>query len=186
VPRPRIGLLGGSFNPAHRGHRRLSLDALARLGLDRVWWLVSPQNVLKPEAGMAPFAHRLQGARALAAHRRIRVSDFETRAGTRYTVDTLAALARACPGRDFVFLAGADILAQLPRWRRWRELARNARLVFWNRPGHSHRALRGQAATALRRKRRRDRLARRLKPGEWCLMWSLAMPVSGTAIRQGL
>jgi nicotinate-nucleotide adenylyltransferase len=95
---PRIGLLGGSFNPAHDGHRQISLEALARLRLDAVWWLVSPQNPLKPVAGMAPFAQRLAEARAVARHPRIKVTDLEARLGTTHTADTLRRLKRRFPG----------------------------------------------------------------------------------------
>ena len=91
----RIGLLGGSFNPAHRGHRRISLAALDTLGLDEVWWLVSPGNPLKPDKGMAPFEARLASARQMARRAPIRVSDFEARTGTRFTIDTVLAQLRA-------------------------------------------------------------------------------------------
>src|SRR5689334_2990350 len=103
----RIGLLGGSFNPAHRGHRRISLASLDALGLDEVWWLVSPGNPLKAKAkDMAPFAARLASARAMARRAPIKASDFESRAGTRYTVDTLQALRRRYPDHQFIWLMG--------------------------------------------------------------------------------
>ena len=118
----RIGLLGGSFNPAHEGHLHVSQEALKRLRLDGVWWLVSPQNPLKTRVGMASFADRLAGARdLLRGHPRIAASGIEARLGTRYTVDTLDRLVTRT-GCRFVWLIGADNLAQLPRWRRWRKL----------------------------------------------------------------
>ncbi|MBM3560472.1 MAG: nicotinate-nicotinamide nucleotide adenylyltransferase, partial [Alphaproteobacteria bacterium] len=115
----RVGLLGGSFNPAHDGHRYVSTEALRRLGLDEVWWLVSPQNPLKPAAGMAPLAERLAGARAVARHPRIRITALEARLGTTWTIDTIVALGRRFPGTRFVWLMGADNLVQIPRWRDW-------------------------------------------------------------------
>src|SRR5215210_1635513 len=120
----RIGLLGGSFNPAHRGHRRISLAALDALGLDEVWWLVSPGNPLKAAEGMAPFEARLQSAIDAARRAPIRVSDFEARAGTRFTVDTLSRLLRSHPSDRFIWLMGADTVAQFHQWRQWRRLAR--------------------------------------------------------------
>jgi nicotinate-nucleotide adenylyltransferase len=112
-PGRRIGLLGGSFNPAHRGHLEISRAALKRLGLDQVWWLVSPQNPLKPERGMAPLGQRLTGARRLARDLRIRASALESALGTAYTADTVSALARRFPRCHFVWLMGADNLVQI-------------------------------------------------------------------------
>ena len=132
----RIGLLGGSFNPAHRGHRRMSLAALDALGLDQVWWLVSPGNPLKPAKGMAPYPARLASARAMARRSRIRVSDFEADAGTRYTVDTIAALLRRWPSHQFIWLMGEDTLAQFHQWKHWRRLARMVPIALISRPGY--------------------------------------------------
>jgi nicotinate-nucleotide adenylyltransferase len=132
----RIGLLGGSFNPAHSGHLYVSETALRRLKLDSVWWLVSPGNPLKNEAGLAPFAARLEGARAVAEHHpRIHVSGLEHRLGTRYTIDTITALERRFPEIRFVWLMGSDNLAQFSRWRRWQELARKIPIAVVQRPG---------------------------------------------------
>src|SRR5689334_12699484 len=115
-PGRRIGLLGGSFNPAHQGHREISLHALPRRGLDQVWWLVSPQHPLKPVDGMAPFRDRLEGARAVARHPRLKVTDIEARLGTRHTAATLRQLTRRFPGHRFVWLMGADNLVEIDRW----------------------------------------------------------------------
>ena len=120
--RRRIGLLGGSFNPAHDGHRHVSLEALKRLGLDEVWWLVSPQNPLKSDDGMEPLATRLARAQQLAHHPHIRVEAPELLLGTRYTLDTVRALNQLYPHAHFVWLMGADILPQLVDWQGWREL----------------------------------------------------------------
>ena len=132
--RPRIGLLGGSFNPAHDGHRTIGLRALRELRLDAVWWLVSPQNPLKPRAGMAPLAERLAGARRVARHPRIRASALEAALGTRHTVDTVAALRRRWPKARFVWLTGADNLLQMPAWRRWPALFRAVPVAVFDRP----------------------------------------------------
>ena len=132
----RIGLLGGSFNPAHRGHRHISLAAIEALGLDEVWWLVSPGNPLKEESGMAPFEARLASARAMARRAPIRVSDFEMAAGTRYTVDTVAALRSRYPHHAFIWLMGEDILPQFHRWKHMRRLARMVPIAVLSRPGY--------------------------------------------------
>ena len=139
----RIGLLGGSFNPAHGAHRRISVGALERLGLDELWWLVSPQNPLKATAGMAPLAARVASAKAAARHPRIRVLAL---AEDRYTVDTVAALRRAHPDKRFIWLMGADNLAQFDRWRDWRRLARTVPIAVFARPGYS---LHGLGAPAM-------------------------------------
>jgi len=147
----RIGLLGGSFNPAHRGHRKLSLHAIRALGLDEVWWLVSPGNPLKPEAGMAPYAARLASARKMARHAPIRVSDVEARLRTRYTAETLARLPRLYPKHRFVWLMGADNLAQFHQWRDWRRIARQVPIAVIARPGYNARAHASPAMSWLRR-----------------------------------
>ena len=132
----RVGLLGGSFNPAHRGHRHISLAAIRALGLDEVWWLVSPGNPLKAEEGMAPYSARLASARRMARRAPIWVSDFEARAGTRYSVDTIAALKRRYPDEAFIWLMGEDILPQFHRWKQWRRLAQLVPIAVLSRPGY--------------------------------------------------
>ena len=146
----RIGLLGGSFNPAHRGHRRMSLAAMEALGLDEVWWLVSPGNPLKPAAGMAPYPARLGSARAMARRSRIRVSEFEARAGTRFTVDTLALLVRRHPDARFIWLMGEDILPDFHRWKKWRKLATLVPIAVLSRPGYDGEARAARAMGWLR------------------------------------
>ncbi|MBR0678695.1 nicotinic acid mononucleotide adenylyltransferase, partial [Roseomonas alkaliterrae] len=127
--RRRVGLLGGSFNPAHQGHLHVARRAAAALRLDEVWLMVSPGNPLKPTRGMAPLAERLASARAIARGRRIIATDIERALGTRYTADTLRLLRRRFPRARFVLVVGADNLVQLPRWRRWREIARGTALA---------------------------------------------------------
>jgi nicotinate-nucleotide adenylyltransferase len=152
---PRIGLLGGSFNPAHRGHRRISLAAIRALGLDEVWWLVSPGNPLKDGAGdMAPLAARLASARGKAGAAPIRATAIEARLGTRYTIDTLRALVRRYPRARFIWLMGADNLAQFHRWRDWRGIARTMPIAVIARPPYTGAALRAPAMGWLRRHER--------------------------------
>ncbi|HET7577366.1 MAG TPA: nicotinate-nucleotide adenylyltransferase [Sphingomicrobium sp.] len=148
----RIGLLGGSFNPAHRGHRRISMEALRALGLDEVWWLVSPGNPLKEGArDMAPYEARFASARAMARGARIRVSDFEARARTRFTVDTVRRLKRRHPGHQFIWLLGSDTLSNFHKWRDWRGLAREVPIAVIRRPGYDSAAHAARAMGWLRR-----------------------------------
>jgi nicotinate-nucleotide adenylyltransferase len=149
----RTGLLGGSFNPAHGGHRRISLLALDALGLDEVWWLVSPGNPLKPKAGMAPLAARVASAREQARRAPIEVTAIERELGTRYTVDTLKALVRRFPRREFVWLMGADNLAQFHLWRDWRSIARTMPIAVIARPGYDDAAIASPAMDWLGRYR---------------------------------
>ena len=183
----RVGLLGGSFNPAHRGHRRVTLAAIDALALDEAWWLVSPGNPLKPAAGMAPFAARLRSARGMARRAPIRASDIEARLGTRYTADTLTALVRRYPRRRFVWIMGADNLAQFHRWREWRRIARTVPIAVVARPGYDGGARAAPAMGWLRRWRRPAAEARRWT--EWSvpalvLLRFLPDPTSATLIRR--
>ncbi|MCJ2183619.1 nicotinate-nucleotide adenylyltransferase [Novosphingobium sp. 1949] len=150
---PLIGLLGGSFNPAHGGHRRISLFAMQALGLDAVWWLVSPGNPLKPARGMAPLAARVESARSQARRARIQVTAIERELGTRYTVDTLRALVRRYPRQRFVWLMGTDNLAQFHRWKDWRTIARVMPIAVIARPGYDAGAVASPATAWLRRYR---------------------------------
>ncbi len=147
----RVGLLGGSFNPAHEGHLHISRLALDRLALDELWWLVSPLNPLKDADAMAPFAQRLDSARAVAARdTRIQVSDFEQKNESRYSIDTLTALKAEFPDHDFVWIIGADNLRQMPKWRHWSRIFRTVPIAVFPRAPYSLRALRGRAARRFR------------------------------------
>jgi nicotinate-nucleotide adenylyltransferase len=151
-PNMRIGLLGGSFNPAHRGHRRISLEAMRALGLDEIWWLVSPGNPLKDQAkDMAPFEARLASARRTARGARIRASDFERREGTRFSVDTVRRLKRRYPQHRFIWLLGSDILPNFHKWRDYRGLAREVPIAVIRRPGYDSAARAARALGWLRR-----------------------------------
>jgi nicotinate-nucleotide adenylyltransferase len=147
----RTGLLGGSFNPAHGGHRRVTLFAMEALGLDQAWWLVSPGNPLKSKAGMAPLAARLASAQQHSRRAPIVPTAIEGELGTRYTVDTLRALKRRYPGREFVWLMGADNLSQFHRWKDWRQIARMMPIAVIARPGYDGSALASPAMAWLRR-----------------------------------
>lgn len=184
---PLTGLLGGSFNPAHRGHRRVTLFAIAALGLDEAWWLVSPGNPLKPAAGMAPLAARLASAKAISRRAPIRATAIEQQLGTRYTVDTLRALKRRYPKRRFVWLMGADNLAQFHRWKDWRAIAREMPIAVIARPGYDDQALASPAMAWLRRYRLSA--ARFCNRGEWSAPALIELrfdpdPRSASAIRQ--
>jgi nicotinate-nucleotide adenylyltransferase len=179
-------LLGGSFNPAHAGHRHIAALARRCLGLDQVWLLVSPGNPLKPAAGMASAQARLASARGVADGRRVVASAIESRLGTRYTIDTLRLLRRRFPLVRFVWIAGADILAQLPHWQRWRAIARLVPFAILPRPGYNHLALAGGAAHVLRRARRPARAASVLAaqtPPAWMFLPAPQHAASASAIR---
>ncbi len=178
-------MLGGSFNPAHDGHRHVALLAARCLRLDQVWLLVSPGNPLKPRDGMAPFAARLAGARRIADGRRVVASGIESVLGTRFTLDTLRLLRRLFPRVQFVWIMGADILAEMPRWRRWTEIARLMPFAVLPRPDYNRRALAGKAAYRLRAGRRLAREAS-LLPGAapgWVFLPVRQTAASATAIR---
>ena len=148
----RIGLLGGSFNPAHRGHRRISLFAIRALHLDELWWVVSPGNPLKEDAtDMAPFATRFASAERMARRSPIRVSDFEQREGIRYTIDTVRSLKRRYPHDRFIWLLGSDTLTNFHKWRDWRGLAREVPIAVIRRPGYDSSAHAARAMGWLRR-----------------------------------
>lgn len=186
APGLRIGLLGGSFNPAHEGHRWISLVALRRLGLHRVWWLVSPQNPLKPEAGMAPFAERFASARAMATHPAIAVADIEHRLGTRFTADTLAALTARAPHTRFVWLMGADNLVSLPRWRDWTRIMETVPVAVIARPGYSLKARLSPAARRYAHAQLPQDHARLLPgrtPPAWVFIEDRPTGISSTRIR---
>ncbi len=184
----RIGLLGGSFNPAHKGHLHLSQTACERLGLDEVWWLVSPQNPLKSTHDMAPFAERVtRAATVAAADSRIVVSEIEREMGTRYTIDTLRQLRARFPQNRFVFLLGADNFIQLPQWRQWTSIFRTVPIAIFPRPSYSYRALTGRAAKRFARFKVPDvrayRLAERRAPA-WVFVGMAPDATSATRIRQ--
>jgi nicotinate-nucleotide adenylyltransferase len=185
-PGQAIGLLGGSFNPPHTAHRMISETALKRLALDKVWWLVTPGNPLKRRADLAPLSERLMLARTLAANRRIEVTDFETDLPTAYTYATLAFLKSRSPLVRFVWIMGADNLAQMERWHRWREIFGLFPIAVVDRPGWRLKALSSKAARAYAGRRLPESEARMLAhtpPPAWVFLTGPLSRVSSTALR---
>lgn len=186
LPGMTVGLFGGSFNPAHDGHAHVAETALQRLDLDRVVWLVSPQNPLKDTAQTAPLAERLASARMWAPGPRMIVSDFETRAGTRWTIDTLRALKARYPGVRFVWLMGSDNLESFHRWRGWTDIMRLMPVAVIARPGS---LLESRAAPAARRfaghrvAATEARLIARMQAPAWTYLTAPLNPSSSTALR---
>jgi nicotinate-nucleotide adenylyltransferase len=181
----RIGLLGGSFDPPHGGHLHITLWALRALGLDAVWWLVSPGNPLKKK-GPAELARRVAACRALARHPRVRVTDIEARLGSRYTADTLDRLRAVYPGVRFVWLMGADNLAGFHRWDRWDHILRTTPVAALARPGGQISAGLAPAARRFAAARRPPADARALaeaRPPAWTLLTGPMSGQSSTAIR---
>lgn len=184
IPGMRIGLLGGSFNPPHHGHIYASELALRQLRLNFIWWLVSPQNPLKPARGMARFDTRFRAAKQFAHDPRIIVSDLEAQFGTQFTADTLRLLRRRFPGIDFVWIMGSDNLIQLPRWRRWQSIFAAMPVAVIARPGT---AIAARVCPAARR------FAFALRPPSvglvsatppaWTILDGRRDPTSATAIR---
>ncbi|MSO84541.1 MAG: nicotinate-nucleotide adenylyltransferase [Rhodospirillales bacterium] len=186
TPRRRVGLLGGSFNPAHEGHLHISRAALAKLRLDQVWWLVSPQNPLKPVRGMAALATRVRIARAVARHPRIRVTAIESELGTTYTADTLDLLTARHPDVRFVWLMGADNLIQISRWRDWRAIFGLVPVAVFARPTYSLPALASVAARRFAQARISETAAGALadaRPPAWAFFHIRSHAASATAIR---
>jgi nicotinate-nucleotide adenylyltransferase len=182
----RIGLFGGTFDPPHAAHRSASLLAMRRLGLDRVWWLVTPGNPLKDTHGLAPLGERIAAARALAHHPRIDVTGFEADLGTSYTYATLSYLIRRCGGVHFVWIMGADNLRHFHRWQRWRDIARLVPIAVVDRLGPSLYSAANAAGQALARARLPDTAAKTLpqrKPPAWVYLHGLKSPLSSTALR---
>jgi nicotinate-nucleotide adenylyltransferase len=182
-----IGLLGGTFNPPHEGHRLASMQALRRLRLDRLWWLVTPGNPLKSTAGLAEVDARVAAAREVAHDPRIAVTGFEAEIGSRSTYQTLLWLRRRAPGVHFVWIMGADNLGQFHRWRRWRGIADLAPIAVVDRPGSTLRALSGPAGAALSRWRRPEAFAARfarLPPPAFLFLHGRRSGQSSTALRR--
>lgn len=185
LPGQRIGLLGGSFDPAHSGHLHITRMALQRFRLDRVWWLVSPGNPLKPQ-GPAPLAQRIAAARRLSGDPRIVVTGIEARLGTRWTADTIAALKARWPAVRFVWLMGSDNLVQFSRWDRWQEIAAQVPIGVIARPGSRTPARNSRAARILGRHRLPEHEAARLAdadPPAWVLVNVPMTALSSSAIR---
>jgi len=182
-----VGLLGGSFNPAHEGHLHISSLALKSLKLDQLWWLVSPQNPLKPKSGMASLKDRMKVAKTIAAcNPNIVVSDLENCLSTCHTVDTIESLKAKFPEISFVWIMGADLLVQVPQWKRWRALFRMVPIAIFARPAYSARVLSGKAARhfkGARVARYRVGSLAKMRPPAWAYMRTRLNRQSATRIR---
>lgn len=182
----RVGILGGSFNPAHRGHALISRLALRLLDLDAVWWLVSPQNPLKSGKNLAPISERVESASKLAQPYNVLISTIEQDLGTTYTVDTLAALKRQFPKTGLVWMMGADNMIQMPKWKNWPQIFNIMPVAVFGRPTYSLGAMCSPAARRFARFRIPDRsaplLADMAAPA-WCFLTESSDPISATSIR---
>jgi nicotinate-nucleotide adenylyltransferase len=186
APGLRIGLFGGSFNPPHAAHRAASLYAMKRLGLDRIWWLVTPGNPLKDTSALPPLEERLAAALAVSKHPRIDVTGLEAVIKTRYTYDTVAFLTARCPNVRFVWIMGADNLKQFHHWQRWRGIAALLPIAVIDREPAGLRAAASLAAQALASARISDAVAKSLperRPPAWIYLYGLKSPISSTALR---
>ncbi|MBR9650596.1 nicotinate-nucleotide adenylyltransferase [Thalassovita aquimarina] len=181
-----IGLLGGSFDPAHEGHAHITREALKRFGLDQVWWLVSPGNPLKQQ-GPADLRRRMDHARQVMDHPRVAISDFEAQTGTRYTAQTIAQLQQQRPDLNFVWLMGADNLVQFDQWQDWRDIMARVPIGVLARPRQRISARASKAARVFRDYRLPARDSRRLGrcPAPcWCFLNVPMVSVSSTMIRE--
>jgi len=189
APGQTIGLLGGSFNPPHEGHRLISELALRRLRLDRLWWLATPGNPLKPPEGLAETRARIEAAQRLTRDPRIAVTGFEAEIGARYTYETIAWLRRRAPGAHFVWIMGADNLSKFHLWRHWRGIADLVPILVVDRPGSTLRALAGRAGVVLARWRRPESEAARfarLPPPAFMFLHGPRSGASSTALRHAV
>jgi len=186
APGLRVGLFGGTFDPPHEAHRAASLLAMKRLGLDAIWWLVTPGNPLKDTRHLAPLEERIAAARAMVRHPRVHVTGLEAEIGTRFTYDTIAHILARCPGVRFVWIMGADNLRSFHRWQKWRDIANMIPIAVVDRLGPSLYASQGPAGHALAHARIPESAARSLaqrKPPAWVFLHGLKSPLSSTALR---
>ncbi len=184
-----IGLLGGTFDPPHAAHLHISHVALKRLGLDRLWWLVTPGNPLKTRGGAASFTKRLEAAMRLARHPRIDVTGFEASLGSAYTADMLSFLHKRFPGTRFIWVMGADNLASFHRWKRWREILESVPLAVIDRPGCRYAAMSGVAAQNYSSAYIDENDAsglHRYQPPAWTLLSAPLLDISSTRLRAKL
>jgi nicotinate-nucleotide adenylyltransferase len=185
APGLRIGLFGGSFNPPHAGHRLVTLIALRRLKLDRVWWIVTPGNPLKDTRHLPPQAERMAACRRLMREPMVDITGFEAGIGTRYTLDTLRHLKRRCPGARFVWIMGADNLIQFHRWQGWRDIAALMPIAVVDRPGATLTASASKAARVLAPRRLREPCAAALplSRSRWVLLHGPRSALSSSRLR---
>lgn len=182
-----IGILGGSFNPAHEGHLHISLYAINKLGLDGVWWLVSPQNPLKEKQSLVEYKQRLQSAKAMARHPAIWVSDMEQQHNLHYTYQTLRYVKQHYPGTHFVWMMGADNLVQFSRWQHWRKIIQMMPVIVFDRAPYSNEALHSHAYQVLRKMRIKNNDMHDYGVGSFFMYCHLKRsPLSSTELRKTL
>ena len=182
--RRRIGLVGGSFNPAHKGHIHMAHHARHAAQLDEVWWLVSPQNPSKSLQGMAPFAKRIDSARCVAQpYSWIKVLDFEQKQALQFTVDSLSLLLERCPRANLIWIMGADNLIQFPQWKRAKFISRLLPIVVVNRPNYRFKSLASAGAALLSTHKKRPARNLTRKAGGWAFIHAASDPASSTVIR---
>ncbi len=189
LAKPRVGILGGSFNPAHAGHVHISLEAIKRIGLDEIWWLVSPRNPLKKADDLADYETRLSYARQLAASYPIRVLDLEAQEDLRYSIDTVRYLKQRFPRTQFVWLMGADNLAGFHRWRAWKTIAKLVPIAVLDRAPYALNALHGRFAQQFHTNRLCPSAAHQLPLKQlpaWVYLSIPRHPLSATALRKKL
>ena len=186
-PSLKIGLLGGSFNPAHKGHISISNEAIKRLKLDKVWWLVTPQNPLKLPQNILSYEERLNKVRMLLKNeKKISESSIEKDIKSHFTIDSLTYIKKRFYNHKFIFLMGADNLAQLDYWDRWQQIMTSIPIAVFNRPGYSHTALSGKAATYYKKYRKFKQITNlvNIEAPAWTFIWSLHDEISSTKIRK--
>ncbi|CAA2136681.1 Nicotinate-nucleotide adenylyltransferase [Hyphomicrobium sp. ghe19] len=189
LPGQRIGVMGGTFNPPHDGHRIAAEAAMKRLKLDQVWWLITPGNPLKSPNGLSPLADRMGLVRKFAHGPKMKITGFERELGTRYTAGTLSFLKRRYPAVRFVWIMGADNLAYFDRWQHWRHIAEIMPIAIVDRPNWRHAALSSPAARALERYRVPESEAATLAdrhPPAWMLLTIRLSGLSSTALRKAI
>ena len=183
-----IGLYGGSFNPPHEGHMHVSQLAMRRLGLDRIWWLVTPGNPIKDQSDLQPLSQRLQASAQLADHPRIDITSVEQKVGFNKTRDTIRWLKQRCPRTRFIWIMGADNLAQFHQWYGWRDIAALVPIAVIDRPGFTFQAKSSHAAQALSRFREDETDAigfSKRTPPAWIFLHGPRSDLSSSALRQG-
>lgn len=181
-----VGLYGGSFNPAHAGHLHVSKHAIKRLKLDALWWLVSPHNPLKQRSDLAPLSKRIKHAQSIAKKQKIYITSIEKEMGTHYSIDTILQLKRRYVRTRFIWILGADNLADFHRWRNWQEIFKMLPIAVLDRPGYSLRACSSVAARTFRSSRlpaRKAPLLKRWTPPAWTFLPGPLHPASATDIR---
>ena len=182
--RQRIGLIGGSFNPAHKGHVHMARHAKQAARLDEVWWLVSPQNPLKSQQEMAPFAQRLVSAKDVSQpYSWIKVLDFEQKKALQFTADSLSLLVKRCPRAHLIWIMGADNLIQFPQWERAYFISRLLPIIVVNRPQYRFQALASAGASLMSSHRKKPARNLKRKTGGWAFIHAASHPASSTAIR---